>query len=143
MVAVPWRYSTLGQLISAAAVCGAGELRFPESPENNDFILLVNEALDDTGAGVVDAVDAGAGGGALSPVRLPNEEHAVSVATTPTAPTACAQPRRRPPSREAFAWLVCRLRLWTLIMRILCPKGRRYSSGIVADQSHSARTVGE
>jgi hypothetical protein len=103
-------------------------LRFPESPENNDFILLVNDALDDTGAEVVDAVDAGAGGGALSPVRLPNEEHAVSVATTATAPTACHQPRR-PPSREAFAWLVCRLRRSTLIMRILCPEGRPYSSG--------------
>src|SRR5260221_11078489 len=103
MVAAPWRYSTLGQLISAAAVCGAGELRFPESPENNDFILLVNEALDDTGAGAGDAVDAGGGGGALSPVRPPNEEHAFTVATTATAPTACPQPRL-PPSRGGLAW---------------------------------------
>jgi len=48
---------------------GAAELRFPESPANSAFILLVNEVLDDAGAGdvvgagVVDAVDAGAGGG--------------------------------------------------------------------------------
>ena len=71
-------------MISAAAAaapaagCGAAELRLPESPENKDLTLLVNEALDDAGAGVVDAVAAGAaGGGELSPVKLPNEEHPV------------------------------------------------------------------
>jgi len=54
---------------------------------------------DDAGAGDAAAVDAGAGG-ALSPVRLPNEEHPVSVAATAAAPAACRQTRRRAPARE-------------------------------------------
>lgn len=104
---------------------GAAELRFPESPANSAFILLVNEVPDDAGAGdvvgagVVDAADAGAGGGALSlPVRLPNEEHAVSVAATAAA-AACRQTQHCVPPREASALPVCRLRLSTLIMRNL------------------------
>jgi hypothetical protein len=77
-------------------------LRVPESPENKDFTLVANDILDDAGAGAVDAVDAGAEVGALLPVRLPNEEHPVSVAATAVTPIACRQPQHRVASREGF-----------------------------------------
>jgi hypothetical protein len=120
---------------AAAGSAAAAELRLSELPENSDFILLLNEAFDDGGADVVDAVDVEAGGGALSPVRLPNEEHAVSIATA-TAATASRQPQHRAGSagvslalsqagwtpalpEEAFAVSLCKLRLSISIMRNL------------------------
>jgi hypothetical protein len=92
----------------------------------------VNELLDDAGAGVVDAVGAGAGGGAESPpVRLLDEVQPVSVATTAAAPAARRHRHRRAPSRRVSA-----LQVFTLVMRNLHPERRRYSSGTVAGQRH-------
>src|SRR5262249_1528880 len=106
--------------ISAAAAppagCGAGELRFVESPEKKDFTLLANDGLDDVGAGVADAVDAGAGGAPL-PVRPPKEEHAASVAAAGAARAASRQLPRSISFRKAPPLAVCNLRLLRLIMR--------------------------
>ncbi len=122
MVAAPWRCSTPGHSISAAAApadCGAGELRFPESPEKKDFTLLANEALED--AGVADAVGAGAGG-ALSPVRPPNEEHAARVAATAAATAGSRQ--RSISLCKAPARAVGRLRPLKFIMQAPCSERR-------------------
>src|SRR5262249_5678796 len=58
-VAAPWRYSTLGHSMSAAAEllagCGSGAFSPLKSPENKAFTLLANDTSDDCGAAVVDA----------------------------------------------------------------------------------------
>jgi len=70
----------------------------------------VNEAFDDAGGSVAEAVGGGAvaavgagGGVEPPPVRLVSEEQPVSVATIAAAPAACRQASRRDPMRQRMA----------------------------------------
>src|ERR1700686_1935813 len=87
-VAAPWRYSTLGQLMSDAAGAAASEL--PDGPKKYDFTRPVNEESD------------GAAGGEPPPLTLPNGEQPASAVADASAQAAFRQPPRRDAPRQVL-----------------------------------------